>query len=156
VAYRLLHAIFTTAEDDRVIRRNPCRIEGAAKEESKDRETILLPTVYAIARAVPVRYRMLVLLATFADLRWGELAGLRRENIDLDACEVRIVETVAEMDEGGLLPETPKSNAGPDGQARALQRPGRADLPARHQGPRPGHRAAPRTARREIGHKPLT
>jgi integrase len=53
-----------------------------------------------------------VLLATFADLRWGELAGLRRENIDLDACEIRVVETVAELDAGGLRPETPKSRAG--------------------------------------------
>jgi hypothetical protein len=61
---------------------------------------------------VPVRYRAVVLLATFADLRWGELAGLRRENIDLDACEIRIVETLAELDKGGLLPETPKSRAG--------------------------------------------
>lgn len=110
--YRLLHAIFTTAEDDRIIRRNPCRIEGAGKEESIEREVIPLMTVFAVAKAVPVRYRMLVLLATFADLRWGEVAGLRREHIDLDACEVRIVETVAEMDKGGLLPETPKSKAG--------------------------------------------
>ena len=50
--------------------------------------------------AQPVRYRALVLLATFADLRWGELAGLRRENIDLAACEVRVVETLAEPDRG--------------------------------------------------------
>ena len=112
-AYRLLHAIFTTAvEEDRIIRRNPCRIEGAGKEESEEREIISLPVVFAIARAVPVRYRAVVLLATFADLRWGELAGLRRENIDLDACEIRIVETLAELDRGGLLPETPKSRAG--------------------------------------------
>jgi integrase len=112
-AYRLLHAIFTTAVDqDRMVRRNPCRIEGAGQEESKEREIVPLPVVFAIAKAVPVRYRAVVLLATFADLRWGELAGLRRENIDLDACEIRVVETVAELDKGGLLPETPKSRAG--------------------------------------------
>ncbi len=112
-AYRLLHAILTTAvEEDRIIRRNPCRIEGAGKEDSEEREVVPLPVVFAIAKAVPVRYRVLVLLATFADLRWGELAGLRRENIDLDACEVRIVETLAELDKGGLRPETPKSRAG--------------------------------------------
>jgi integrase len=45
-------------------------------------------------------------------LRWGELVGLRRENIDLDVCEIRIVETTAELDRGDLLPETPKSRAG--------------------------------------------
>jgi integrase len=112
-AYRLLHAIFTTAADeDRIIRRNPCRIDGAGKEESEEREIVPLPVVFMIASTVPVRYRMLVLLATFADLRWGELAGLRRGNIDLDACEIRVVETVAEMDKGPLQPETPKSQAG--------------------------------------------
>jgi hypothetical protein len=34
-AYRLLHAIFeTAAEDDRLIARNPCHIDGTGKEES--------------------------------------------------------------------------------------------------------------------------
>jgi len=111
-AYRLLHAIFATAADDRLVRRNPCRIEGAGKEESPEREIISLPVVFAIADALPVRYRALALLATFAALRWGELVGLRCENIDLDACEIRIVQTTAELDKGGLLPETPKSSAG--------------------------------------------
>ena len=112
-AYRLLHAIFTTAADqDRIVRRNPCSIDGAGKEDSHEREIVPLPVVFRIADKVPVRYRALVLLATFADLRWGELAGLRRENIDLAACEVRVVETLAEPDQGSLRPETPKSRAG--------------------------------------------
>lgn len=68
--------------------------------------------VFALAEAVPVRYRVLVLLATFADLRWGELAGLRRENISLETCEVRVRETIAEPDKGELRQETPKSQAG--------------------------------------------
>lgn len=46
------------------------------------------------------------------DLRWGELVGLRRENIDLEACEIRIVEKTAQPDRGSLLAETPKSRAG--------------------------------------------
>jgi hypothetical protein len=33
-AYRLLHAIFNTALDDGLIKRNPCRIKGADKETS--------------------------------------------------------------------------------------------------------------------------
>ena len=111
-AYRLLHSILETAADDQLVRRNPCRIEGAGKEESAEREVVSLPVVFAIADAVPVRDRALVLLATFGSLRWGELAGLRRENLDLEACVVRIVETTAELDRGGLVPETPKSKAG--------------------------------------------
>jgi hypothetical protein len=51
----------------------------------------------------------MALLATFASMRWGELVGLRRENIDPGACEIRVVEATAELDRGELLPETPKS-----------------------------------------------
>jgi len=111
-AYRLLHAIFTTAADDRLVRRNPCRVEGGGREESPERETLSLPAVFRIAGVIPVRYRVLVLLATFAGLRWGELIALRRHHIDLEACEIRIVETTAQLDTGKLLPETPKSRAG--------------------------------------------
>jgi integrase len=43
---------------------------------------------------------------------WPELAGLRRDCLDLDACEVRIIETTAQPDKGGLHSDTPKSAAG--------------------------------------------
>ena len=36
------------------------------------------------------RYRALVLLGTFGGLRWGELAALRRGDIDLKACTVSV------------------------------------------------------------------
>ena len=45
----------------------------------------------------------LLLLATFANLRFGELAGLRRNQIDLDACEVRVNASTSEMDDGPLI-----------------------------------------------------
>ncbi|MGI9006623.1 MAG: tyrosine-type recombinase/integrase [Streptosporangiaceae bacterium] len=111
-AYRLMHAILATAEDDRLIRRNPCRIDDAGKEDSPEREIVPLPIVFTIAKVIPVRYRALVLLATFAGLRWGELAGLRRGSIDLNTCQIRIIETTAELDSGGLAADTPKSRAG--------------------------------------------
>ncbi|MGN6676335.1 MAG: tyrosine-type recombinase/integrase, partial [Streptosporangiaceae bacterium] len=112
-AYRLLHAMFETAcEEDHIIRRNPCRITHAGKEESGEREIVSLPVIFKIVDSVPARYRALVLLATFADMRWGELAGLRRENIDLAACEIRIAETLAQPDKGGLRPDSPKSRSG--------------------------------------------
>ena len=52
-AYRLLHAIFSTAADqDRIIRRNPCSIDGAGKEDSHEREIVPLPVVFPIASKV--------------------------------------------------------------------------------------------------------
>jgi len=73
---------------------------------------ILLPVVFDLASKVPARFRALVLLATFAPLRFGELAGLRRDCLDPKACEVRIIETTAQLDKGGLRADTPKSAAG--------------------------------------------
>jgi integrase len=111
-AYRLLHAILATAADDQIIRRNPCRIQDGGKEDSPERQVVPLPVVYDIADAVPARYRMLVLLATYAGLRWGELIALRRDSLDLDACTIRITRTTAQLDGGRLQPDTPKSRAG--------------------------------------------
>jgi hypothetical protein len=50
-AYRLLHAIFATAVDDRRVRGNPRRIEGAGKENSPEREMGPLTAVLAVAEA---------------------------------------------------------------------------------------------------------
>ena len=40
------------------------------------------------AEAIEPRYRLLVLLAVFGSLRWGELLGLRKSDFDLDAATV--------------------------------------------------------------------
>jgi integrase len=42
--------------------------------------------------------------------RWR--SPLLAPNVDLEACLVRVIETTAELDRGGLMPETPKSKAG--------------------------------------------
>lgn len=111
-AYRLLHAILATATDDRLIPRNPCRIDNGGKEDSPERAMVPLFVAFAIADALPARYRMLVILTAFTGLRWGELVALRRDCIDLDACEIRITQTTVQLDKGGLRPDTPKSHAG--------------------------------------------
>ena len=108
-AYRLLRAILSTAVTDKRIRENPCQIKGADKESSPERPVLSVPEVYRLADAIAPRYRALVLLATFGNMRWGELAGLRRRDLDLDGRRVRVVETVYEF--GQLVKGTPKSEA---------------------------------------------
>jgi integrase len=111
-AYRLLHAIMETAADDELIRRNPCRIDGAGQEDSAERQVIPLPVVFGIAAKIPARWRALVLLATFTQMRFGELAGLTRDRLDLGHCEIHITEALVQPDKGGLIVEPPKSRAG--------------------------------------------
>ncbi|MEV5750931.1 tyrosine-type recombinase/integrase [Actinoallomurus sp. NPDC052308] len=58
------------------------------------------------------RYRALVLLATFASLRWGEVTALRRPDLDLKAQTVRVREQLIELDGGQMVLAPPKSRAG--------------------------------------------
>ncbi len=111
-AYRLLHGIMATAVEDGRIRRNPCRIKGAGQEHSAERPVIPIVVLVELLDNVPTRYRALLLLATFANLRFGELAGLRRNQVDLDLCEVRVDRSTAELDDGRLIEAGPKSHAG--------------------------------------------
>ena len=58
------------------------------------------------------RYRALVLLATFASLRWGEATALRRCDLDLGAATVRVRAAYVERSTGEMLLGPPKSKAG--------------------------------------------
>ncbi|MFF4620056.1 tyrosine-type recombinase/integrase [Nonomuraea jabiensis] len=111
-AYRLLKAILSTAVDDLLIKRNPCRIKGAGQERSPERPVLTVEEVYRIVDVIEHRYRALILLATFASLRWGELTGLQRRDLDLDARTVRIERQLIQITGKGLIFTEPKSQAG--------------------------------------------
>jgi integrase len=110
--YRILHAVFATAVDDDLIRRNPCRIKRAGQDTADERPTATLDQVFAIAEKIQPRYRLLVLLATFAQLRFGELVALRRRSVDLGTMELRVRYATAEMQDGTQKDDDPKSEAG--------------------------------------------
>lgn len=110
-AYRLLRAILATAVDDDLLSRNPCRIRGASVENPAERPVLTLAQVMDLADAIEPRYRLLVLLAVFGSLRWGELMGLQRRDFDLNAMTVNVARSVAEID-GELVVKAPKTAAG--------------------------------------------
>ena len=58
------------------------------------------------------RFYALVLLATFASLRWGEATALRRSDLDLEARTVRVRAAYVERSTGEMLLGPPKSKAG--------------------------------------------
>lgn len=111
-AYRLLHAICATAVTDEQMARNPCTLAGAGVEHSPERPIATLGQVYALAGAVPPRFRALVLLATFCPLRFGELAGLTRDRLDLLHRTVTVTLDLDEFNDGRLQPGNVKSDAG--------------------------------------------
>jgi integrase len=111
-AYRLLRAVLNTAVEDELIRRNPCRIKAAGNDGSPERPVLDVAQVLAAARAVPDRYRALVVLATFTSLRFGELAALQRGNIDTANALVHVRRAQIELSDGRLLIKSPKTEAG--------------------------------------------
>ncbi|MUN37862.1 tyrosine-type recombinase/integrase [Actinomadura litoris] len=111
-AYRLLKAVMNTAVSDGMIKRNPCTIKGGGAENSPERPVLSITEVFTLADAIDRRYRALVLLATFTNLRWGEAVALRRKDLDLKAGTVRVERTLVEVTGKPLHFGPPKTEAG--------------------------------------------
>lgn len=81
-AYSLLRTILNTAVADDVILVNPCRIRGAGTAKTaRDIRPASLAELEALTAAMPPRYRLMVLLAAWCSMRFGELAELRRGEV---------------------------------------------------------------------------
>lgn len=113
-AYRLLRAILTTAvQEDGLLTRNPCRVPGADRERPAERPVITVTQVFDLADRMRFRrFRVLILLAAFATLRWGEVTALRRCDVAADGSWVRVSFAHTEVNGRGIVVGPPKSRAG--------------------------------------------
>ncbi|MDE3107353.1 MAG: site-specific integrase [Acidobacteriota bacterium] len=111
-AYRLLSSILKTAVSDGVITANPCRVRGAGVERSPERPVARLDDVEALARAMPERLRVVVLLAAWCQLRRGEILALRRSDIDVVNETVIITKSRTFTMGGSSIEKEPKTAAG--------------------------------------------
>ena len=109
-AYRLLKAIPNTAVADEVLPRNPCLLRAAGSERTPERVPPTLAEACMLAEAIQPRWRMLVLLATWSGLRWGELVALRRSSVDLEGRRVTVADQLVETATGVNL-GPPKTDA---------------------------------------------
>jgi integrase len=104
--------VLNTAVSDRYIRFNPCNIKGAGIERAEERPVATVEQVAGLAAAMQDRYRLMVLLACFASLRYGELTGLRRAHVDLEAGVIRISAALIQPGSAPMFDGDPKSRAG--------------------------------------------
>ena len=111
-AYRLLHSILETAAEDGLIGANPCRIRGAGMARSAERPILGPGEIAMLADSIEPRWRALVLLAAYGQLRFGELMGLRRRDLDLRSGVVSITAQLAEVGNNRQERTPPKSEAG--------------------------------------------
>jgi integrase len=100
------------AVDDNCIDRSPVAVKGASQELAQEQAVPTIAEVDALSEAVPERYKTMVLLAAWCALRFGELAALRRDRVDLVHNEIRVSETVTELATGERFGGPPKTAAG--------------------------------------------
>ena len=110
-AYRLLSGVLAGAVDAGLIPRSPCVIKGAGTERAAEMRVATPDQIAAIADATGPRWEALVLTAAYAGLRWGELAGLRRCDLDVSTGTIRVVRKLGEVN-GALAFGPPKTSAG--------------------------------------------
>ncbi len=111
-AYALLRTILGDAVHDGEIAANPAHIRGAGAAKRVHRiKPATLPELEALTKALPEKYRLMVLLAAWCGLRFGELTELRRKDIDTTNGMIHVRRAVVRVD-GGFVVGTPKSDAG--------------------------------------------
>lgn len=121
-AYGLLRTILGTAVDRGLIRTaNPAKVRGGGStERARKIRPATLEEVGIIVTEMPERRRLIVVLAVWTALRFGELAELRRGDIDVKRRIIRVrrgVVRVRQTGEDGTVTmvrkvKAPKTDAG--------------------------------------------
>ena len=111
-AYGLLRTILGQALRDEMIRTNPCHIRGAGNTKRvKKIKPATLAELEKLVAAMPERYRLMALLASWCGMRFGELAELRRSDVNTKTGVVHIRRAVVRAG-GEVVVGRPKSDAG--------------------------------------------
>jgi integrase len=109
-AYQLLGKVMGAAVDAGMLAQSPCRRVPLPKVEREEMRFLTSAEVATLADAIAPRYRALVLVGAYGGLRIGELAGLRRNRVDLLHGTVQVAEIVVEV-RGVLHTGPPKTRA---------------------------------------------
>jgi integrase len=108
-AYALLKTIFATAVQDELLDRNPGR-ERMRKPVRHIGEPASLDELALLVAALPERLRLMIELAAWCALRYGEVAELRRGDIDLKNGVIRVTRAVQWVD-GVKIVAAPKADS---------------------------------------------
>jgi len=111
-AHGLLRAIMNAAVDEELIQASPVNIRGAGAAATKRPVEPAAPAeIDVMAANMPPRLRAAVYITTWCALRYGELAELRRKDIDVANRQIKVRRAVT-FPPGGPVVGPPKSEAG--------------------------------------------
>jgi integrase len=107
--HRTLATMLNWAVDQGIAAKNVVDKVKAPRIPRRDMETFTVEQIEAIAAAIPKRYKCLVLVAAYGGLRWSELVGLRR--MDVQGARVTVAGQLIFLNKQWLR-EDPKTAAG--------------------------------------------
>lgn len=100
--YRILKAVMDEAVDHKLIAESPCRKIALPRAERQEHLYLEPAEVEKLAATIDPLFRALTYSAVYLGCRWGELVGLKRQNLNLLRRRVMIVGTLEEV--GGRVP----------------------------------------------------
>ena len=108
--YLLVAGIFASAFESDLIARTPCRGIKLPARAQREMRFLDAAEVDKLAGVIDDPYRALVLSAAYTGCRFGELAGLRLDRLDLLRRNLTVVETLSEV-RGQVRLAPPKTGA---------------------------------------------
>ena len=106
--FALRQALGAAVADGRLFA-NPAFDIPLPSERPKQPRFLTQAEVERLTNAMPPRYKALVLVGAYAGLRWGEAAGLTRQNIDVTRSRIGVTETAIEIRGHITLGQQPKT-----------------------------------------------
>mgnify|MGYP000669207271 CR=1 FL=1 len=110
--FRILRRMLNVAVETDHIVKNPCKGVRAPEIPHQEMQFLTAAEVRDLAEAMPEWCRCWVYSAAETGLRWGEMLGVRRRDLDLLRRKVHVVQQITEVQSVLQPPSAPKSKAG--------------------------------------------
>ena len=110
--FRILRRILNVAVETDHLVKNPCKGIRAPEIPHQEMQFLTAPQVRDLAEAMPDWCRVWVYFAAETGLRWGEMLGVRRRDLDFLRRKVHVVQQITEVQSVIQPPSRPKTKAG--------------------------------------------
>ena len=109
--YRTMRRMFQVAVEKKKILSNPCERVHPPKVPKTEMTFLTWEQSIMLAEAHSERFQAMIYLAVDSGMRWGELIGLQRKNLDLANRRVRVVDQLVRTADGKFHRTEPKTSA---------------------------------------------
>ena len=110
--YRTLRRVLQAAVEKDRLQVNPCTKVRPPRVPTRPMAILTWTQCVALAEAHPEHLRPMIYLALDSGMRWSELVGLRRGQVDVARHKVRVTEQLLRLNDGTWIRRPPKTSAG--------------------------------------------